>query len=146
MRHAYGVVAFVLLATVGTIAQSLAEQEVRKANDGILAAAASGDQAAYTKLLGDDLRWIDGDGRPSSKAERIKDLTPAADRLTLPGDRIFHDVDVKVYGTTAVLMCRSDWTDAAGLKKSQIVHRVFVNRGGQWQMVSHSPTPLPDRR
>jgi ketosteroid isomerase-like protein len=146
MTRAYGVVVFVSMATLGMMAQSSAEEEVRKANDGILAAAAAGDKAAYTKLLADDLRWIDGNGRFSSKAERIRDLTPPADRLTTPFDRIFRDVDVKVYGITAVLICRSDWTDAAGLKKSQLVHRVFVNRGGQWQMVSHSPTPLPDRR
>ena len=145
MRNASGVVALVVMATVGMVAQS-AEQEVRQANDAVLAAAQAGDEVAYTKLLADDLRWIDGDGRLSSKTERLSSLTPSRDRLTPPSDRIFRDVDVKVYGTIAVLPCRSDWTDGAGLKRSQIVHRVFVSRRGQWQLLSHSPTPLPDRR
>jgi hypothetical protein len=55
--------------------------------------------------------------------------------------RTFRDTAVKVYGTTAVVILRSDWTEN-GRKRSGRVQRVFVNRGGQWQLVSHSATPM----
>ena len=134
-------VVFVLLTVTRVMAQVTAEQEVRRANDEILLAAAAGDKAAYTRLLGDDLRWIDGNGRLSSKAERLAGLIPPGDRPA-PPTRTFRDVDVKVYGTTAILFVTSDFLDSDGVMQSQIVHRVFMNRNGQWQLVSHSPTPL----
>lgn len=55
--------------------------------------------------------------------------------------RTFRDVDVEVYGSAAVLFGRSDWM-ANGRKLSERVQRVFVNRNGQWQLVSHSATPM----
>jgi hypothetical protein len=39
------------------------------------------------------------------------------------------------------LLCRTDWT-TNGKKMSERVQRVFVNRSGQWQLVSHSATPM----
>jgi hypothetical protein len=131
-----------MLSTIaGVMGQPLAEQEVRQANDEILSAAATGDKAAYTRLLGDDLRWIDGNGRQSSKGERIAGLISPGDRPA-PSTRTFRDVDVKVYGTTAILFMTSDFLDRERVMQSQIVHRVFMKRSGQWQLVSHSPTPL----
>jgi hypothetical protein len=44
-------------------------------------------------------------------------------------------------GDTAVVLLRSDWT-ANVQRLSERVQRVFVKRGGQWQMVSHSATPM----
>ncbi len=56
------------------------EEEVTKANDATLATAQKRDVAAYSKLLGDDLRWIEGDGNNPAgrsivtKAQRITSL------------------------------------------------------------------------
>ena len=130
-----------LLTITRVIAQPTAEQEVRRANDEILKAVVAGDKLAYTRLLADDLRWIDGNGRQSTKAERIAGLVSPDDRGT-PPTRSFRDVDVRVYGTTAILFMTSDFLDRARVMQSQIVHRVFMNRNGQWQLVSHSPTPI----
>jgi ketosteroid isomerase-like protein len=142
MRRCTHLVAVLVLLTITRVmAQPTAEQEVRRANDEILLAVVAGDKAAYTRLLGDDLRWIDGNGRQSSKAERIAGLISPADRGA-PPTRTFRDVDVKVYGTTAILFMTSDFLDRDRVMQSQIVHRVFMNRDGQWQLVSHSPTPL----
>jgi len=140
-RFTHVVAVFVLLTITRVMAQPTAEQEVRRANDEILKAAVAGDKAAYTRLLGDDLRWIDGNGRQSSKAERIAGLVSLDDRGA-PPTRIFRDVDVRVYGTTAILFMTSDFLDRSRVMQSQIVHRVFMNRNGQWQLLSHSPTPL----
>ena len=142
MRRCTHLVAVLVLLTITrVIAQPTAEQEVRRANDEILKAVVAGDKLAYTRLLADDLRWIDGNGRQSTKAERIAGLVSPDDRGT-PPTRSFRDVDVRVYGTTAILFMTSDFLDRARVMQSQIVHRVFMNRNGQWQLVSHSPTPL----
>ena len=142
MRRCTHLVAVLVLLTITrVIAQPTAEQEVRRANDEILKAVVAGDKPAYTRLLADDLRWIDGNGRQSTKAERIAGLVSPDDRGT-PPTRSFRDVDVRVYGTTAILFMTSDFLDRARVMQSQIVHRVFMNRNGQWQLVSHSPTPI----
>ena len=115
------------------------EEQVTKTNEQILVAAQKRDIAAYTKLTGDDLRWIQADGSVITKARRLSDLktTPPA----TANSRTFTDTDVKVYGNTAVLVCRSDY-DRDGKRMAERVHRVFVNRNGSWVLVSHSATPL----
>ena len=81
-RFAHLIVAVFVVVTLSRVmAQVTAEQEVRRANDEILLAAAVGDKAVYTRLLGDDLRWIDGNGRRSSKAERIAGLMADGNRV-----------------------------------------------------------------
>lgn len=135
MKRAYGVVVVVLLGVANTFTQST-EQAVQRVNAALLEAAGAGDKAAYSKLAADDLRWVQSDGSVLTKSQRVALLTG---RRTV--GRIFRDTDVKVYGTTAVLLCRSDWT-ANGRKMSERVQRVFVNRGGQWLLVSHSTTPM----
>ena len=112
-RFTHVIAIFVLLTTTHVIAQPTAEQEIQRANDEILSAAVAGDKAAYTRLLGDDLRRIDGNGRQSSKAERIAGLISPGDRGS-PPTRTIRDVDVKVYGTTAIVFMTSDFPTATG--------------------------------
>jgi len=80
-----------------------------------------------------------------SKTERIAGLVTPNDHAA-PPTRTFRDVDVKVYGTTAILVLASDFLDSDGVMQSQILHRVFMNRNGQWQLVTHSPTPVARAR
>ncbi len=120
-----------VLSPVGALAQS-AEQEVRKTNDAILAASSTGgDKATYARLVGDDLRWINADGSIMTKAQRLAQIGggPAP---------TFRDVDVKIYGDTAVMVARLE--DAGG-SNQRVVLRVFVKRNGQWQLIGHSATP-----
>ena len=51
----------VLCLALPAYAQS-PEEEVRKVNDATLTTAQKRDVAGYSKLLGDDLRWIEGGG------------------------------------------------------------------------------------
>ena len=121
--------AIILVTTIGVFAQS-AEQDVRKAHDALLAAAEAGDKATYAKFAADDLRWLNADGMIQSKAQRIAGLGGG-------GTPKFSEIDIKVYGDTAVMLARADFPDG----RKQRTHRVFVKRGGQWQLVSHSATP-----
>jgi ketosteroid isomerase-like protein len=121
----------VLVTSLSVFAQS-AESEVRKANDQLLAVAQAGDSAAYAKFLSDDLRWVGPEGVIQSKAQR---LAAVAKRLEVPKSS---EVDVKVYGETAVMLARIEFANGDRGR----VHRVFVKRGGQWQLASHSGTPM----
>lgn len=110
--------------------------EVRAANEALLAAAGAGDRTGYARLVGDDLQWISPEsGRVLSKAERVASLAPSNSART------FSDVHVQMYGATAIVVFRSEWT-AGGERRAERVQRAFVKRGGQWQLVSHAATPM----
>ena len=122
-----------VLSSVGALAQSTAEQEVRRVNDAILAASAKGgDKAAYAKLVGDDLRWINVDGTILTKAQRLAQIGGGPPPT-------FRDIDVRIYGETAVMVARAE--DSNGSNK-RVTQRVFVKRGGQWQLIGHSAIPI----
>jgi len=113
------------------------EEQIQKVNETILAAAQKRDVAAYTKLAGDDLRWIRADGTVANKTQRLADLKTGQGATT----RTFTETDVKVYGNVAVLICRSDY-GPADKRQAERVHRVFANRNGAWVLISHSATQL----
>jgi hypothetical protein len=74
-----------------------------------------------------------------------RDERPRLESRMISTGRIFRDSDVKAYGNVAAPLCRSDWTNNVK-KMSKRVRGVFVKRQGQWQLVSHSVTPLdPDK-
>lgn len=54
------------LLTHVLFAQS-AEQAVTQVNSALLTASSKGDKDAYAKLVGDDLRWVQPDGRSSPR-------------------------------------------------------------------------------
>jgi ketosteroid isomerase-like protein len=121
----------VLVTSLSVFAQS-AESDVRKANDALLASLQAADKAASAKILADDLRWMNVDGTVQSKSQRLAGIKPGGD---VPK---YSEVDIKVYGDTAVMMARIEFADGRKARN----HRVFVKRGGQWQLVSHSATPM----
>jgi ketosteroid isomerase-like protein len=118
-----------IVMSVAMFAQS-AEQEVSEVIDALAVATRAGDKAAASKLIADDLRWIDPlTGALQDKARRLALLVPGG------GPPRLRDRDVKAYGDTAVVMEVADVAD-----RSLRVHRVLVKRGGQWQLVSFSAT------
>ena len=131
MKRSYFAALVALTMSVGVLAQS-AEQELIKVNDALAEAARDGGKAAYGKLLGDDLRWINAIGVLHNKTQRSAQLGGAGG-----GPRRFREREVKIYGDTAVLTEVAEFAD-----RSQRGHRVFVKRGGQWQLVSHSATRI----
>ena len=125
------------------------EEEVRKVNDATLTTAQQRDVAGYSKLLGDDLRWIEGGGNNPAgrsvitKAQRIANLKQpiSQEAFNIALKRTHTETDVKVYGNIAVLICRSDF-GPEGKRMAERVHRVFAHRDGAWVLVSHGTTPI----
>ena len=131
MKRSYLPVLAAIVMSVAVLAQS-AEQEVSEVVDALAAATRAGDKAAVSKLIADDLRWIDiVTGALQNKTQRLALLVPGG------GPTRLRDRDVKIYGDTAVVIevaVRSLW-----------VHRVFVKRGGHWQLVSFSATVIDSK-
>ena len=97
----------------------------------MVAAAKAGDKAAYQRLYSDDLRWLNGDGRMLNKSQRIAEVSPN------PAFNREWQTQVKIYGNIAVETGRMLYSQN-GEKHADLVLRVYVNNGGQWQLLSHS--------
>jgi ketosteroid isomerase-like protein len=81
------------------------EDEVRAANQAIMAAGLRGDQQAFAALVADELQWIRATGEVLGKAEFTKTINPGIAN----SQRTFTEESVAVYGDIALLVCRSDY-------------------------------------
>jgi len=100
------------------------------------------DVDAVAALWADDLVWIGLSGKRSSKAEQLAGMKAQA---TAPGSApavvgvVNKDVNVRVYGETAVVTVVSTWTmrTADGQRTSDyLATHVWNERAGQWRLVS----------
>ena len=119
------------------LAQGLDEQ-VKAANQAIIAAGLRGDQQAFATLVADELQWIRGTGEVLGKAEFTKTINPGIAK----SQRTFTEESVAVYGDIALLVCRSDFISQGGQKRAERVLRAFIRRDGQWLLLRHAATPL----
>jgi uncharacterized protein (TIGR02246 family) len=113
------------------------EDEVRAANQAIMAAGLRGDQQAFAALVADELQWIRATGEVLGKAEFTKTINPGIAK----SQRTFSEESVAVYGDMAVLVCRSDYI-REGQKRAERVLRVFIRRDRHWLLIRHAATPL----
>ena len=118
------------------VAQTLDDQ-VKTANQAIIAAGLRGDQQAFAVLVADELQWIRATGEVLGKAEFTKTINPAIAR----SQRTFTEETVAVYGDIALLVCRSDFI-FQGQKRAERVLRAFIRRDRQWLLLRHAATPL----
>jgi hypothetical protein len=129
-----------VLSTVfeaSALAQTL-EDQVRAANQAIMAAGLRGDQRAFGTLVADELQWIRATGEVLGKAEYTKTINPGIAK----SQRTFTDERVTIYGDIALLICRSDFISPQGQKRAERVLRAFIRRDGQWLLLRHAATPL----
>jgi ketosteroid isomerase-like protein len=118
------------------LAQTLDDQ-VKAANQAIIAAGLRGDQQAFATLVADELQWIRATGEVLGKAEYTKTINPGIAN----SQRTFTEESVAVYGDIALLVCRSDYI-RQGQKHAERVLRVFIRRDRQWLLLRHAATPL----
>jgi ketosteroid isomerase-like protein len=124
------------LLPASALAQTLDDQ-VKAANQAIIAAGLRGDQQAFATLVADELQWIRATGEVLGKAEYTKTINPGI----ASSQRTFTEESVAVYGDIALLVCRSDFI-AQGQKRAERVLRVFIRRDRQWLLLRHAATPL----
>jgi ketosteroid isomerase-like protein len=118
------------------LAQTLDDQ-VKAANQAIIAAGLRGDQQAFAMLVADELQCIRGNGEVLGKAEFTKTINPGIAK----SQRTFTEESVAVYGDIALLVCRSDFI-SQGEKRAERVLRAFIRRDSQWLLLRHAATPL----
>ena len=97
------------------------------------------DAATVDALWADDLVWIGLNGKPSSKAEQLASMKGQAATAPSSVSATNKDVEVRLYGSTAVVTVRSTWTtrtDAGERASDYIATHVWSERGGRWRLVS----------
>ena len=119
-----------------------ADQAVRQAEEQRCEALTHGDIATVERIMSDDSTYTHSSGETQNKAAFVGDLKS--------GKRVYKelkedDVQVRVYGNTAVLTARTDLHVMNAGKDLQFPMRitvVYVNAGGQWRMVTYQSTRL----
>jgi hypothetical protein len=129
----------------GTAAGGGVEATILKLNQKIRAASLKGDSATVKELYADDYVSISAiTGAPSTKADLIENLKSGK----LKYDSIdVSDMKVHVYGPTMALATAKAEVkgkfgdqDITGSYRSA---RLFVKRGGKWQVVFFQSTKIP---
>ena len=96
------------------------EEQVKAANQAVLAAGLKGDAEGVGRLLADDLWWIRSTGVLLSKPQFVATINPGIGQSR----RTFTEESVAVHGQMAVLVCRSDFM-VQGEPRAERVLRVF---------------------
>ncbi|MDP9170054.1 MAG: nuclear transport factor 2 family protein [Acidobacteriota bacterium] len=117
-----------------------AEKEVLAAVDAWKQAALKGDAAALGRLYHDDLAYTHSNGMTQAKAVAIASETGPTG--VYKGVEM-RDVDVHVYGDTAILEYKLDLTHFAGDTAHLHEIMVWLKSGRGWQMVARHATKLP---
>jgi ketosteroid isomerase-like protein len=96
-----------------------------------------GDAAALDKLYSKDLTYEHSSGKTETKAESIQAATKP-DGVSKAID--FHDPHIRVYGNTAIIKSRADFTNHTGTVHHLDVLMVWIKSGAGWQLVARQST------
>jgi ketosteroid isomerase-like protein len=94
------------------------------------------DRAAIEANMAEDFRQIDGAGNVETKQSFVADLMDPELRID---PYTVQDFDVRLYGATALISGRTRMTGSYRGKPFSSHYRyidIYVQRGGQWQIVS----------
>jgi len=153
MRLAFIIAVVIFTVSFGTYGQTTnrstatrneAEQAVREMERAYRDAAMRQDIAAINRILADDFIATSSRGETRDKAREIDDIRPSSD-YTMEGFDL-DDINVRVFGETTVATGRSTLRAAFRGRSNTSVFRytrVYVKRGGEWQVVAQQLTRIP---
>lgn len=121
------------------------EEAIRNAEKAWSVALVAGDVAALSRLMGDDLTYGHASGKTDNKQTYLDRIRSGAQKYA--AFRYDSPLLVRVYGGTALLnsTARVDSvTDGQPNSPHLRILHVFVKRGGQWVLVAHQSTKLPE--
>jgi len=117
--------------------KSSAEREILATDDARIAAAKSSDASALGRIYADEFRLITHTGLVRTKRDQVQDYRAGVLRYA---SFELLERDVKTFGTVGVVWSRErsaillpGGQDVGGDRR---VTRVYVHRGGRWQLVS----------
>jgi hypothetical protein len=118
------------------------QQEVVDVDRNLNEAVLHGDVATLDRIFAPDVMFIGNDGRIWNKQERIEDFRSRNRAYT--SERMI-DFHVRVYETTAIVAF-TDWVegtrDGRSFKTRSYLTRVYMKRGGLWQLVHQQSAQL----
>jgi ketosteroid isomerase-like protein len=121
-------------------ADTKAEKEVTAAMDAWKQAMLKGDAAVLEKLYHPDLTYEHSTAKNESKAEAIAGA--AGPGMVLKGLEL-REITIRVYGNTALVKSKGDFTNAAGVLNHLDTLMVRLKTGSAWQLVARQSTKLP---
>lgn len=133
----------VTMTHVQPAAQGSAAEAVKAAEMARFTAQTTNDFKALDALLGDDLTYTHSSAAVDTKATYIESMRSGAVKYESIEPR---DVQVRVYGTTAVITGAGRFKVTArgqALDNQLRFTDVWVLRDGRWQMVAWQSTRLP---
>jgi uncharacterized protein (TIGR02246 family) len=153
MKRILGIAALLVAVTTVAVGQdkpkgekvaaaSSSEQAVRQLFDGLVSSYAKNDAAVPARILADDFTFTTPFGELMTKAQRLAEIKPGGIQFD---SYTADDVNVRVYGDTAVVTNRASLTGKRGdqdLSGQYRVTSVFVKKGGNWQLVAAQSTRI----
>jgi ketosteroid isomerase-like protein len=122
---------------------TVAEQEIEKLEYLLAALIEKGDVDTYAGYLTDDYVRIAANGAISTKDQILDGLRKNKGKTQVT--MMPHDLQVRIYGTTAILRGTLDLETKNGdlvTKRRSLITKVFIKRDGKWYMASLQGTPL----
>ena len=125
-------------------AQAGAGEEVLRADQARQDAFQEGDGAEWSRWVADGCVWTTLGGRvvmnKEGRATRFTERGPAE-----RGSAVRDEVNVHIFGDTAVLTARTSGTNQEGDAWSRRHTRVYVKLDGRWQMVTNHASEIPEQ-
>lgn len=127
----------VLLAVVLLGSASSDEATLRRMLDEFLAGASRNDPAVHARFWADDLIYTSSLGKRMGKADILRDVNDPSDTDEPPVTYTAQDVQVRLYGKTAIVAFRLVTEEQQYFNTG-----TFVKRNGMWQAVAWQATKI----
>ena len=117
---------------------TVAEQQIKQLEFHLTDLLMRGDISTYATFLANDYIRILPNGDVSTKEQALDGFR----KFKIDGKMIPHDLNVRVYGNTAILRGILDNVGNDGKKISDLFTKVFIRRNGKWFLASLQGTTL----
>ncbi len=120
---------------------TVSEQQIKKLEYFLTDLIEKGDIDTYSGHLTDDYIRVAANGSISTKQQ----VLDAFRKAKMQGKMTPHDLDVRVYGNTAILRGILDIEAKTGdtvTKRTSVITKVFIKRNGKWYMASMQGSPV----
>lgn len=114
------------------------DRQIRQLEQQLNDALSSVDVKTIDKIWAEDFVFVNPSGRITNKVQRMEGLKPADASTPLLTSTV-DDVQLRVYGTTAVAIVKTTWrgtVDAKLIADPYVATHVWKLSGAQWQLTS----------
>ena len=120
---------------------TVAEQQIKKLEYLLTSLIEKGDIDTYSGYLTDDYIRVSANGSIATKEQVLDGFR----KTKMQGKMTPHDLEVRVYGNTAILRGILDIEAKTGdtiPKRTSVITKVFLKKDGKWYMASLQGSPV----